>query len=830
MKTFNKKFNLTNKLSLLVVLSILISFGVLSLYFDSFLKDNDYKSTNKRMTHIYDRMNFHINNIQEELKERIAFVNTDKNIKASIELINNYQDKDDYNSVLLDEEKKIISKKLLDKLKLSLNNDMALYDKNSELISYIIKNDFGYQLNFISYLNGEKVLYSKYEHEEFYTLREYKEYKLVYFKHKEFYKIKKSNTSPIITYHLYKDELFIKSHNNIFSNNSDFALGHIEMTYLCDDAFFAEFSSDFDMKITTSTDKKYKQFADDLFDVKVKDNEIKIQQTQEEYIAAKRINTIDGSTYIVIYLQKAMLKTKLDENRNKLFLILFIIIAVTLVVVRYIFRRSLSKPLQLLMKQINKIERMDYSHSKYLKSGDELETISKNVNKLSSVIRSREEDIKNSKENFEYLSNHDSLTGLPNRRFFIERLDHSIELAIRNKKEVALIFVDLDEFKVINDTLGHNIGDELLQLVAQRLSSNLRRVDTIARAGGDEFHIIIENYNQIADVELILNKIIEDFKNPFYCGENKITTTASIGVSVFPKDGSDSRTLIKNSDMAMYKSKEKGRNNYSFFSTELSDLLKERTEWVNALKEAVDTCEEFFLVYQPKVSPENGKIIAIEALVRWNSSKFGLVNPNDFISLAEETSLIIPLGKWILKQACRDFVQLQSDGYHLEHVSINISSIQFSQSDMIETLKDVIEQTGINANQVELEITESYIATNEKKALPVLHELREMNIGLAIDDFGTGYSSLSYLQKLPVTRLKIDKSFVDNIPQSEESNAIAKAIIVLAKTFHLLVTAEGVETEAQLSFLKDTKCEEIQGYIYSKPLSMEKLVEYYDKQ
>jgi len=285
-------------------------------------------------------------------------------------------------------------------------------------------------------------------------------------------------------------------------------------------------------------------------------------------------------------------------------------------------------------------------------------------------------------------------------------------------------------------------------------------------------------------------------------------------------------TLLKNADLAMYKTKNEGRNSFSFFTNELSSYIEKRITMINALKDAIVDYKEFSLVYQPKVSIKTGKVSGIEALIRWNSSVLGFTRPDQFISLAEESHMIIPLGEWIAKKSCEDFLAFQKDGIDIEHLSINVSTIQLLFSDMLSTVKNVIQTTGIDPAKIELEITESYIATNEKSTLEILKSFRDMGISLAIDDFGTGYSSLSYIQQLPVTRLKIDKSFVDDIPYSQTSVGVAKAIIALAKTFNLHLTAEGVETKQQVEFLKENGCDEIQGYFYSKPLSVEELKKY----
>jgi diguanylate cyclase (GGDEF)-like protein len=475
------------------------------------------------------------------------------------------------------------------------------------------------------------------------------------------------------------------------------------------------------------------------------------------------------------------------------------------------------------MEQIKKIETGDYSRSKVVHTGDELETISKNVCQLATTVQERESALQTSQENLEYLSYHDALTDLPNRRLFGQRLDHAIELSKRNGTKAGVMFLDLDHFKQTNDTLGHNVGDELLKVVSKRVKHGLRKTDTLARIGGDEFMILIEEAHDVDEIDTVTQKLISDFQMPFTCGEHKINITASIGIAVYPDDGQDSMTLIKNADLAMYKSKEKGRNRHTFFSKRLSDFLEARTRQTRALNNAIKNPDEFTLLYQPKISLHNGKITAVEALIRWNSPELGAVAPEHFIPLAEETRLIIPIGEWVLRQACHDFVRLADEGIALEHISINVSSIQLLHSDITDLLKDVIAESGISPHQIELEITESYIATNTQKVMQTLHDIRAMGINLAIDDFGTGYSSMSYLQKLPVTRLKIDRSFIEDLPESREHIALAKAIIALGKTFDLEITAEGVQTPAQETFLKNEGCDEGQGYLYAHPIDIDAL-------
>jgi len=816
-----RKIGLNNKLSLFIILIILTSFGVVGVYFDSFLKESHFQNTKKKMHNAYNRMEINLSGAEDKLKKWASFIQEDEYLLASVALIDNYQDKQNYNASLLDEEKKYIASQLLSRVKLSLNNDIALYDKNEELISFVVKKDEKYNQNFVSYENGEPVLYCKYEDEKLYTTEACAYSQFLTYKHPILYK-NILPKEPIITYHSAQNNLYLKSHLNIFLSQSKEVMGHVEMTHLIGKTYFENLSDDLEIKMSISSDEKYSKVANQLLDKELHDSLI-VTQTDREYVGAMRMDTRDSIVYLVASLEKDILNSELSTNRMKLIMILFVLGSVFLFFLYLFFRKNLAQPLEVIMNQINKIEMRDYSRSQHLTSDDELEAISKNINNLASTIKERELALHTSQSNLQYLSTHDPLTDLPNRRFFTDRLEHAIKIAERTHSKMAIIFLDLDEFKEVNDSLGHDIGDELLKEVSNRLTLSLRSTDTLSRIGGDEFYILLENVKSHADIESIVQKIYDEFQTPFACKEYSIETTASMGIAIYPENGVDSVSLIKNSDLAMYQSKNRGRNHFSFFYEELSDQMRERMRWIIALKDAVHSCSEFTLMYQPKISSVSGKIVAVESLVRWNSSVLGFAGPDKFIRLAEETKLIVPLGKWIIEKACQDFLGLLKEGYNLSHVFINISSVQLLHSDMIQTLKDTLDKIEIKPEQIELEITESYIATDEKRALQTLQSFRDMGIKLAVDDFGTGYSSLSYLQKLPVTRLKIDKSFVDNLPNSKDSVSIVKVIIALAKTFNLSLTAEGVETKEQLDFLTTMECDEIQGYYYSKPLSLDDL-------
>jgi len=822
-----KHLSLTTKLSLLLIVIIAISSALLGFYFDTFLKENYFQTTQKRMYHGYHRLATDLTNITGELSKGTDFIQNDESILASIDLINNYQDKMHYNAILLDEEKKSIALLLLSKVKLSFKHDIALYDRNQELVTYVIQGDNGYYLNFISYENGRKVLYSKHEFDAHYTKRDFLEHTLIPFKHIAYYRDDQLINSDVITYHFFRNEIYIKSHRSIFDQKDKKVLAHIEISHQLGTAYLRQLSDNLNMTISLSRDhKQYARYATPLLNNEALEK-MHIHQTDEAYYGAASLETREGPVYLIATLNKALLKSALDENRRKVVLFLLFITISVLLLLRFLFSRALSRPLDTLMEQIKKIETGDYSFSRIVKTGDELETISKNMRQLATTVQERESALQTSQENLEYLSYHDALTDLPNRRLFGQRLDHAIELSKRNGTKAGVMFLDLDHFKQTNDTLGHDVGDELLQVVSKRVQNGLRKTDTLARIGGDEFMILIEEAHDIDEIATVVQKLLGDFRMPFTCAEHKINITASIGVAVYPDDGQDSMTLIKNADLAMYKSKEKGRNRHTFFSKRLSDFLEERTRHTRALNNAIKNTDEFFLLYQPKVSLRNARTTAVEALIRWNSPELGFVPPERFITLAEETQLIIPIGEWVLKQACHDFVRLIDEGVALEHISINVSSIQLIHSDITVALRRVIAETGIAPEQIELEITESYIATNTLKVMQTLHDIRAMNINLAIDDFGTGYSSMSYLQKLPVTRLKIDRTFIEDLPDSREHIALAKAIIALGKTFDLEITAEGIQTVEQEIFLKDEGCDEGQGFLYAQPLDIDALKTFY---
>jgi len=418
------------------------------------------------------------------------------------------------------------------------------------------------------------------------------------------------------------------------------------------------------------------------------------------------------------------------------------------------------------------------------------------------------------------LINYDTLTGLPNRNLLHDRLKLSIAQAARDQHLVGILILDLDRFKGINDTLGHRAGDKLLMTVSKRLAACVRDSDTLARLGGDEFVVVLNNVLHEEAITIVSKKILAIISEPIYIDGHEIYTTVSIGIAVYPMNGEDSHTLLKHADLAMYQAKELDRNNFQFFSREMNIKVLERMMLENSMRKALER-EEFFLVYQPQVDARSRRIVGMEALLRWNHPDLGLLVPDRFIYLAEETGFIIPIGEWVLRTACRQNKQWQDMGYEPMRVAVNLSGKQFDQLQLDESIAAILLETGLDPKWLEIEITESAIMKNPELSIGMLRKLKEMGITLAIDDFGTGYSSLSYLKHFPIRRLKIDRSFVRDIITNPDDAAIAEIIIAMAHTLKLDVIAEGVETRAQMEFLSFHNCVEMQGYLFSRPVRTE---------
>ncbi len=421
---------------------------------------------------------------------------------------------------------------------------------------------------------------------------------------------------------------------------------------------------------------------------------------------------------------------------------------------------------------------------------------------------------RNAEARLDHLAHHDPLTGLPNRLMFIENLKHSIALASRGTRHLAVLFIDLDRFKEINDTLGHSVGDELLIAVTHRLAGHLRTSDTLARLGGDEFVCVLEDIKDASEAGHVADKLINLLSQPFNILEHELFVTASIGICLYDADGDDVDTLVRNADTAMYQAKANGRGCSYFYSPEMTAYARERNRLEGLLRRSIEA-NELVVHYQIKVSPD-GQPTGAEALLRWNSAELGSVAPVRFIPLAEETGIIVPLGEWILRQVCRQMMVWRAAGLNVPKVSVNLSVKQIERIDIVALVNSALTETGLEPAALELEITESVIM-NIENSLTILDNLHRLGVHLAIDDFGTGYSSLSYLKKLPVNTLKIDRAFVIGIGASEGDEAIIRTIVALAHSLELTTVAEGVDSPGQLEYLKTLGCDEIQGYHFGRP-------------
>ena len=433
-------------------------------------------------------------------------------------------------------------------------------------------------------------------------------------------------------------------------------------------------------------------------------------------------------------------------------------------------------------------------------------------------------DRKVAEDRIQFLAYYDVLTGLPNRTLFEDRMGKALAGASRQKRKIALLFLDLDGFKIINDSLGHSFGDLLLQEVAERLKKWSREQDTIARLGGDEFLIMLTQITDVPDVAVATERLMDAMTAGFVVEGHSFNMSCSIGVSIFPENGTDCETLIKNADAAMYGAKADGRNNFRFFTEEMNTQAVERLALESSLRSALAR-NQLFLMYQPQMDIATGRIAGLEALLRWRHPELGLVPPDKFIRIAEHSGLIVPIGEWVLRTACHQAKKWQDEALPAVSVAVNVSAVQFRQRGFCQLIRSVLQDTGLAPQYLELELTESLLLANAEVTLSVLKELKSMGITLAIDDFGTGYSSFSYLRQFKVSKLKIDRLFIRDVAVNANDAAITTAIIGMAKSLKIKVIAEGVEDEAQMSFLRAHQCDEIQGYYFSKPLTVDKVAD-----
>ena len=593
-----------------------------------------------------------------------------------------------------------------------------------------------------------------------------------------------------------------------------------------------------EIKLTFLKDFEYDRKFFDL-----KDDKIQIDAVSDQKIIGRAfLDDIDGKHLLLLSIEKNRDINNIGEAGIKatlwLLLGLFFLFAIIITV---ILDRGILLRFQELSNDIRKIgEGKDLSvRLKRQNIDDELTDVSNEINgmlgalersqlflsKSESALKKAIEKLQDevlehekTQEQIKYIAYHDTLTGLPNRNLLNELLVHSITLAERNNKCMAVLFLDIDGFKMINDSKGHGMGDQILQEVAERLLKTLRKSDVIARHGGDEFIVIIEELDNCSGVELIANKIINCFQEPFHLENQDYFLTTSVGVAVYPADGQTPDMLIKNADIAMYKAKENGKNQYLFCTPVMKDVANEMMELSTNLYRAIEK-NELELYYQPQLSCHNNQIMGVEALIRWRHPVMGLISPAKFIPIAEKTGLILPIGEWVLRTACQQNKKWQEQGLPKIRMGVNLSLRQFHNNDLLNLVESVLKETKLAPQYLELEITETIAMKEKSYIINTLNAFRQIGVSIAIDDFGTEYSSLSYLKHLPVDRLKVAMQFIRGIGIDHKDEALAKGIIVLAKSIGMNVIAEGVETKEQLEFLKNHNCDEIQGYYFFKPLA-----------
>ncbi len=426
-----------------------------------------------------------------------------------------------------------------------------------------------------------------------------------------------------------------------------------------------------------------------------------------------------------------------------------------------------------------------------------------------------------------FMAFHDALTGLPNRSLFYDRLNHGLDCAARNKTRLGLMMVDVDRFKSVNDTMGRDAGDQMLKIVARRMVSELRKMDTVARLGSDEFIIVLENINNVGDARRVAEKLLARLAEPISLDQDTVQSSATIGISIFPQDGTAADELLKRADIALHKAKESGKNNYLYFTEGMDSSAVKFLVLEKDLKTAIEQ-DQLRLYYQPQVDLQTGSLVGVEALVRWQHPQRGLISPNHFIPLAEETGLIVPLGEWLLRQAARQQKVWMAAGKFVGKVAVNLSPRQLRQRDFAKRIAEILAEVDLPANYMELEITETSAMEHAGETVNMLTQLNQMGLSLAIDDFGTGYSSLAYLKRFPIQKLKIDRSFIHDIHIDQNDASIANSIIGLAHNMMLNVVAEGVENEQQASWLRNRGCDQAQGFLYAQPVPAEKIEQMFE--
>ena len=507
-------------------------------------------------------------------------------------------------------------------------------------------------------------------------------------------------------------------------------------------------------------------------------------------------------------------------------ILIFLIVIVMFVLFLLFINKRMQRPLKELIYSIQTIGHGKVNVDALVKRKDAFSLLGKIVKQIDIEIFKKTKLIEENEEILKHQAHFDALTHLPNRFLMQDRLEQALREAQRDKSQVGIMFIDLDRFKEINDSLGHHVGDQVLQEVSLRFSETIRKKDTLARLGGDEFTIIINDLDNKDDISCVADKVVDALRVPIKVDEHEFYISSSIGISIYPDDGKDIETLLRHADLAMYEVKNSGRNDFQFYEEFMSKDSLKKLAMDSELHKALLN-EEFVVYYQPQLNVKTNELIGMEALVRWRHPDRGIVSPIEFITLAEEMGIINHIDDWVCKNVCEQIVIWQKQGLKPVRVAVNLSGKQLQRDDLIETVMQTLKETACEARYLSLEVTEGFIMHDHEKSIKVLSRLRDLGISLAIDDFGTGYSSLSYLKHLPVDKLKIDRSFIHNITTDYQDRAIVKTIVSLSQSMHLEVLAEGVETEQQKEFLKQLGCFEIQGYLYARPLPAKDVVDFF---
>jgi len=798
---------LSTKFVLFSVVAFSIAFALIAIYFYIYIQDEEQLKVRNNTIKLFSNIAQDIQDIQNNLIKQTNFLDREELILASIYFINTYEHSKDYERPLIDEEKKEIADKLLKRAKFAFNDSIVLYAQDHSVVAGVERRGSEY-IKFISTYRQNNRLYQSVseqnsnEHYQF-DKRVTKKYTP---KHKLFY-TDEVGGKPQITFNLIDKAIILTAHHSIFEDKVNVA--HIEIAKRFDAVSLKAYHLHERLKL--STDQELEAIATDIHAI----SNTRVLENNGSYLAALKVPTLDGSVYIEVKQSKIDLLGIIKAGTNS-FLTMLTIIGTVFILIMYLFYQVvLIKPLATLMRNVQHIKNREFKNLQELNSHDELDEIAKSIDHLARNVESKEEEL-------QFIAEHDSLTNLYNRYHFNRIINEEIE-SIQMDSFLALIFIDVDEFKVINDTLGHDMGDKLLKGISKRLTTLVSNQGYLSRIGGDEFMIILPTIYTLDHLHDFAHKLHALFDDPFYIENRYLKVTISSGIVTSTDRSKSVTSLYKEADIALYKSKERGRDQFTLYEESFAQEIDERNAILTGLKYAMDhDFSELYLVYQPKISTIDSKTInGVESLIRWQSHELGLIPPDKFIPIAEESGLILDLGYWIIERSCRDFLRLQQEGMELHQISINISSIQFASKEFLDRVQEIITQTAIDPSNIEFELTERIIAHDDVDILYTLNALQKLGIQIAIDDFGTGYSSLSYLRKLPVNRIKIDKSFVTDIDKGGALDIVQSAIVPLAKALHLATTAEGVERKGEFEILKNIGVDDIQGYYFAKPMKLE---------